>query len=200
MLDLRIRAFLQPDVQRRHAALNIHVAHDNFLAAILAALVFDHRRRMQLQLAHQRIVEAREREGHVGVLQRIGHAPDAVVLLDQLVLGLDQLARGLLGRRVVVLDHLEHVRVRRQREHQHHQALDAGRADELVRGVLQVMQEVPVEQVLALLLQAQRGIDFSARLARHDVAQEGHVRRRDLHVDHEVRVREGEQDQQLHLL
>ena len=124
------------------------------------------------------------------VLQRVGHAADAVVLLDQQVLALDLLARGVLLRREVVLDDLEHVGERRQVEHQHHHALDAGRDAELVAGMLQVVQEVAVEQRLALLGQAERVVDLAARLARHQRAQELHVGRRHFHVDHEVGARE----------
>jgi hypothetical protein len=58
-------------------------------------------------------------------------------------------------------------------------------------------QEVAVEQRLALLGQAQRVVELGARLARHQAAQELHVGRRNLHVDHEVGAREAEQDQQL---
>src|SRR5437667_6215 len=83
-------------------------------------------------------------------------SPVAVVLLDQQVLALNHLARGFLLRREEVLDDLEHEGERRQIEHQHHHALDAGRAAELVAGVAQVVEEVAVEQVLALLLQPDR--------------------------------------------
>jgi hypothetical protein len=131
----------------------------------------------RLQLGHQRGLEARAREGHVGVLQRVGHAPDAVVLLHQQVLAHDLLARSVLGRRVEVLDDLEHVGKGRQVEHQHHHALDAGRDAEAVAAVAQVIEEVAVEQVLALLLQAQRVVDLGARLARHQRAQERAHRR-----------------------
>ena len=98
------------------------------------------------------VLEALARERDVAVFQRVGHAADAVVLLDQQVLALDLLARGVLLRRVEVLDHLEHVREGRQVEHQHHHALDAGRDAELVARMLQVVEEVAVEQRLALLL------------------------------------------------
>jgi hypothetical protein len=128
-------------------------------------------------LLDQLVAEAVAREGHLAVFQRVGHAADAVVLLDQQVLALDLLARGVLLRRVVVLDDLEHVGKGRQVEHQHHHALDAGRDAELVAGVAQVVEEVAVEQRLALLGQAQRVVDLGARLARHQRAQELHVGR-----------------------
>ena len=62
------------------------------------------------------------------------------------------------------------------------------------------VQEVAVEQVLAVLLQAERVVDLGARLARHQRAQELHVGAGDFHVDHEVGAREAEQDQQLVLV
>ncbi|OMP10434.1 testis-specific Y-encoded-like protein 1, partial [Corchorus capsularis] len=172
VLDLRIGAFVQPDVQRRHAALDVDVADDDLFAAVFGALVFDHRGGVLLQFLDELLIKARQREGHVGIFQRIGHAAHAVVSFHQLILALDELARGFLRRREVVLDDLEDVWVRRQREHQHHQALDAGRDDELVRRVLLVVEEIPIEQVLALLLQAERGVDLGARLARHQIPQE----------------------------
>jgi hypothetical protein len=100
-------------------------------------------------------------------------------------------------RRIEVLDDLEHVGEARQVEHQHDHALDAGRDAEAVGAVAQVVQEVAVEQRLALLGQAQRVVELGARLARHQAAQELHVGRRNLHVDHEVGAREAEQDQQV---
>jgi hypothetical protein len=131
------------------------------------------------------------------VLERVGHAADAVVLLDEQVLGHDLLARRVLLRRVEVLDDLEHVRVRRQVEHQHHHALDARRDAEAVAAVPQVVHEVAVEHVLALLLQAERAVQLGAGLARHHAAQELHVGARHLHVDHEVGARVTEDHQQL---
>jgi len=116
------------------------------------AVGLEQARAVVLQLGHQLVVEALARERHVAVLERIGHAPDPVVLLDQQVLALDQLARGrflLLGKEI--LDDLEHVRKARQVEHQHHHALDAGCDAEAVARVLQVVQEVAVEAFLPCL-------------------------------------------------
>ena len=44
---------------------------------------------MELQFVDQRVVEARTRKGQVAVLQRVGHAADAVVRFHQQVLGHD---------------------------------------------------------------------------------------------------------------
>jgi hypothetical protein len=60
-----------------------------------------------------------------------------------------------------------------------------------------VREKVAVEQRLALLGQAQRVVDFGARLARHQRAQELHVGRGHFHVDHEVGAREAEQHLQV---
>jgi hypothetical protein len=72
-----------------------------------------------------------------------------------------------------------------------------GAMRKLVGAVAQVVEEVAVEQRLALLGQAQRVVELGARLARHQAAQELHVGRRHLHVDHEVGAREAEQHQQV---
>ena len=186
------RGVLQVDVQRDHAPLDVEVADQQQFA------VFLHQAGAEVaQLGDQFLVEAVAREGDVAVLQRVGHAADAVVLLHQQVLGLDLLARGVLLRRVEVLDDLEDVGEGRQVEHQHHHALDAGRDAEAVARVPQVGEEVAVEEVLAVLLQAERAVELVARLARHQAAQELHVGARHLHVDHEVGAREAEDDQQL---
>ena len=47
-----------------------------------------------------------------------------------------------------------------------------GRDDEVVGRVLEVMQEVAVEQRLAVLLQAQRGVQLGLGLARQHAGQE----------------------------
>ena len=83
------------------------------------------RGRLALQLVDQLRREARARKGHVRVLQRVRHAPDAVVALHQHVLLLHRLPVDVLDRRDVVADDLEHVRVGGQREHDHHQPADA---------------------------------------------------------------------------
>ncbi len=72
-----------------------------------------------------------------------------------------------------------------------------GRDDEIVRGMLQVVEQVAVEHGLALLGEPHAHVHLGARLPRHQLAQERHVRRRHLHVDEEVGAREREQDDQL---
>ncbi|MGF6664139.1 hypothetical protein QF000_005807 [Paraburkholderia atlantica] len=101
------------------------------------------------------------------------------------------------GGRKVVLDQLEHVGERRQREHQHHQPLDAGRDDEAVARMLEVMQQIAIKEILALFLQTHRRINFRLRLGRHHRAQKLDIRGRHFHVDQKIRVREAENDQQL---
>src|ERR1700754_3692411 len=61
----------------------------------------------------------------------------------------------------------------------------------------QMMQQVAIEQILALFLQADRRIDFRFRLARHHRAEELDERGRHFHVDEKIRMREAEDDQQL---
>ena len=180
--------FAQPDVQRHHAALDVEVPDDD-----LIALFFHHRRRDFLQVGQQLVVEARTREGDVRIFERVGHAPDAIMVLHQQVFFLDDGARRFLRRGIEILDHLEHIREGRQREHHHHQAANAGRRLEAVGGMAQVVQVVAIERGLAQLLQTENGIDLAARLVRHERAQEMHVGRRHFHVDHEIGAREREQ-------
>ena len=60
-----------------------------------------------------------------------------------------------------------------------------------------MVQKIAVKQRLALLGQAQRVVNFVARLARHHAAQVLHVGTRYLHVHHEVGPRKAEQHQQV---
>ena len=95
-----------------------------------------------------------------GELQRVRHAPDPVDVLDHQVLALDRGAVHVLRGAEHVLDDLEHVGEGRQREHQHHQAADARRDDELVVRVAQVRDQVAEEHRLALLAQAEHGVEL----------------------------------------
>jgi hypothetical protein len=150
-----------------------------------------------LELGDQFVARSAAREGHVAVLQRVGHAADAVVLLDQQVLALDLLARGVLLRRVEVLDDLEHVGEGRQVEHQHHHALDARRDAELVAAVAQVVAGSRGRRGSCPASAGPGVVELGPRLARHQAAQELHVGAGHLHVDHEVGAREAEQHQQV---
>ena len=138
----------------------------------MVAVDLDLRRRDGAQLVEQLGREAVARERDVRVLEDVGHAPDAVVVLDQRVLLLD-LARGRCpSTRRCGPDHLEHVRIRRQREHRHHQAADARRDDEAVGRVREVVQEVAEEERLAVLLQADHRVELGRGLVGQHRAQE----------------------------
>ena len=76
-------------------------------------------------------------------------------------------------------------------------ALDTRCDAKLISGVAQMVQEVAVEQRLALLLKPQRAVNFIAWLARHHAAQELNIGRWNFHVHHEVGPREAEQHQQI---
>ena len=52
-----------------------------------------------------------------------------------------------------------------------------------------MLQVVAVKQGLALFLQAQYRINFAARFARQQAAQELHIGRRHFHIDQEVGTR-----------
>src|SRR5450830_19473 len=118
----------QPHVQRYHAPLDVQVADDDLLLVFL-----DQRGSELFQLGQQFRRKAGAGKGHVGILERVGHAAYAVVVFHQQILLLDLRARGFLGRWEKILDHLEDIRKRRQGKHQHHQAADAGRAFKVVR-------------------------------------------------------------------
>ena len=102
-----------------------------------------------------------------------------------------------LRRGDAILDHLEHVRIRRQREHAHHEAADARRDDEAVARMREMVQEVAVEEVLAGLLQPDHRVQLGRGLVGQHHAQEVDVRRRHFHVDEEVRAVGGEQEREL---
>ena len=84
------------------------------------------------QLLEQLGREAGARQGEVLELERVGHPPDAVDLLDHQELPLHGRPVGVLRMAELVLDHLDHVRVRGQVEDVHHEATRAGRLDEHV--------------------------------------------------------------------
>lgn len=68
----------QPDIQRGHAALNVHMADDDLI------LLFLHERGCKrLQLGEQLFREARAREGNIRILERVSHAAHTVVIFDQ---------------------------------------------------------------------------------------------------------------------
>jgi len=119
------------------------------------------------------------------------------VLLNQQVFVFNLLAAGVFLRRIKVFDDFKHVGKRWQVKHQHHHALDAGGNAKLVGGVAQVVQKVAVKKRFALLGQAERVINFVARVAWHHAAQKLHVGRGYLHVHHKVGARKAEQHEQI---
>ena len=119
------------------------------------------------------------------------------MLLHQQIFALNLLTRGVFLWRVKVLDDLEHKGKRGLVEHQHDHALNARGNAKFVGTVALVVEQVTVEQGLALLGQAQSVVDFRTRFARHHAAQKLHIRRWHIHVDHEVSPREAEQNQQI---
>ena len=63
-----------------------------------------------------------------------------------------------------------------------------------------MLQEVPVEQRLALLLQADHGVELGLGLARQQRPQELHRGGRHFHVDQKIRAREAEKRRQIVLV
>ena len=78
---LRVVGVLEVEVERDHPPLDVEVPDDD-----VVALELDHRRRHRQELGDQLVGEALAREGDVGVFEDVGHAPDAIVVLDQPVL------------------------------------------------------------------------------------------------------------------
>ena len=147
----------------------------------MIAVELELRRNRRLELRHQLVCEARARDRDVRVFEDVGHPPGAVVVLDERVLLLDARGIGVLGGRDAVADHLEHVRVRRQREHAHHETLDARCCDETVGRMLQVVEEIAEEQRLAVLLQADDRVELRRCAVRYHRSQEIDVRRWHFH-------------------
>ena len=116
----------------------------------------------------------------------------------QQIFFLDQCLGGFFRRREVILDQLKDIRKRGQRKHQHHQAADTGRGIDDVGGILEMMQKIAVKQILAVLLQAQHGVNLAARFFRQDAADKLHIRRRHFHIDHEVGAGKRKQHRDLH--
>ncbi len=158
-----------------------------------SALLFEQRGNLPAQFLQQRGGKARFRQGDLRKLQRIGHAPDAIDLLHQLVLALDRRVIDFLGGAEHILDDLEDIRVGRQGEHQHHHAANARRDDELVGRMVQMGKQPAIEGGLALLAEAQHQIQFGTRLEGHESAQELDIVGRHRHVDHEIGARQREQ-------
>jgi hypothetical protein len=75
-----------------------------------------------------------------------------------------------LGGGESVLDDFEDIGKGRQGENAHHHAADAGSRHELVAGVAQVLQEVPIELGLSELLQPNGRVELRFALARQQRA------------------------------
>ena len=191
-----VEGLLQVNIERNHAPLDIDVLNDDFLRPVAGACG-------DLQLAgckffdlgQQLGFKAVARKAHVAVFQCVSHAPDAVMLLDQQVLALDLLARGVFGRGIKVFDDFEYIGKAWQVKHQHNHAFDAWRDTELVARVAQMVQKVAVKQGLALLGQAKGVVDFVTRFAWHQAAQKLYIGRRHLHIDHEIGAGKAKQQQ-----
>ncbi len=193
-----LKGFLQIDVERNHAPFDIDVLDHHLDGAVAVAVAdFDLARGKLFDFFDQVVVEAGARKTDFGEFKRIGHAPDPVVLLDELVFAPDLLARGVFLRRVKIFDDLEHKGEAGQVEHQHDHALDAGGDAELVGAVPHVVQKIAVKQRFALLGQAQRVVELGPWLARHHAAQELHVGAGHLHVDHKIGAGKAEYHQQI---
>ena len=109
----------------------------------------------------------------------------------------DGLPVGVLAVAERVADQLEDIRVRRQREDEHHLAADPGRLDEPVAGMVQVLQQLAEEKRLSLLAEPDHRVELGAGTRPGHRAQKLDVARRHLHVDQEVGAREREEEADL---
>ena len=184
----RVIGTAQIQVERRHAGLDVQVLHDQPLPVPL-----DHRGARRLEFREERRIEPRERERHVRELERVGHPAHAIMVLDELVLATHVVVRRLLRRPEGVAHELEHTGERRQREDDHHQSAHTGGLHEPVCRVRQVFLQVAIEEGLALLLQPDRRVELRRGARRHELPQESDVRRRYVHLHHEVATRETEE-------
>ena len=104
----------------------------------------------------------------------------------------------LLRRRELVADDLEHPGERGEGEDQHHHpSRSRGVARSASVECFRLEMEIPVEEGLALLLQAHRGVELGLRLPRHELVEEGHELGRHVHVDDEVGAGEAEERRQV---
>ena len=103
------------------------------------------------------------------------------------------LTRGFLRRREAVADHLEYIGIGRQGKNRHHHALYSRRENQFVFGVFQVMQEITVENRLALLVKAYRRVKRFLAAGRHQAPQKGDDGGGYRVIDHEIDVGEFEQ-------
>ena len=77
MLALCWRGLFEKQVQRLHPPLDVDVLDDDHVAIFL-----DERWRVGFELRDELWREASARQRDVGVFERVGHATDAIVMLD----------------------------------------------------------------------------------------------------------------------
>ena len=173
---------LEIEVERHETSLDVEVLDDHLPGRPERARAclddLELRRGELLKLGEQVRVEAIARERDVRELERVCHAADAIVLLHEVVLGLDDGAVDVLRRLEPVADHLEDVRIGRQREDDHHHALRSRREHERVARVAEVLLQIAKEERLALLLQADQRVELRLRLGRRDRWRGSRRRRR----------------------
>ncbi len=180
---------VQIEVERDHLALGVEVLDHQLVVGD-----GEGRRRHRFELGKELGRDAIQRKLEVGELLGIGHAANPIVLFDQPILLFDLLVAHLLGRGELVLDHLEHHIVGGEGKHAHHHPLDAGRDDELIPTLRQMVAVVAIELGLAVLLAADGVVDLVIGLVGHDLAQEGDKQRRHGGIDHKVGAGEAKDD------
>ncbi len=189
------RRVAKEDVERREPPLGEEVMENDLRAAPLDGL-----RGSREEALEERRVEARDRKREMLELLDVREAPRARVVKDEPVLVEHVLPPRRLRRGERVADDLEDDVVGGEREDEHDHARRARRLDETVVRRGEVAEKVAVELGLAVLVEAERGVQLADGLSRHEGLEEGDERRgpRALHV--EVRTREAEHDRGLVLV
>ena len=178
---------LHEEVERLQAVFDVGVADDDHVVGF-----FDLAGGEGAHFFEEGGVAARFGQRDVGKFHGVGHAPDAVVFFHQQVFAADVFAVEVFVGAEGVFDDFENIGERGQGEDAHHQPFHAGRKDEFVIGVAQVLGKLAPEDVFALFVQAEQGVEIAVGAHGQHFAQKTHVAAGHGHVDEEIGAGEGE--------
>ena len=185
-LFLRI-GLLHKEVERLQAVFDVGVFDDNHVFGF-----FNLAGGEAAHFGEKGFVAARFGQRDVGKLHGVGHASDAVVFFHQQVFLPHVFAVEVFVGAEGVFDDFEHIGEGGQGEHAHHQPFHAGREDEFVVGIAQVLGKLAPEDVFALLVQAEQGVEIAVGAHRQHFAQKTHIAAGHGHVDEKIGAGEGE--------
>ena len=150
-----VRGFLQVEVERVHASLDVAVLDDQ-----CATIDTQLRGAGCIELLHQLIGKAAGVKDEVVELLGVGHPASAIPSFHQMVFVLHDLVRDLFWGREAILDDLEHILIGGQREYRHHHTFDARRHNELVLRRADVAGRRPIEVGFSVAEVADRTVDL----------------------------------------